>query len=297
MDLRRIRHFNELAETLNFSRAAERLYIAQPALSVSIQKLERELGTKLFARTSSGVTLTASGSAVLFQARRVLYHGEQMFRAARNATAGTSGLLRIGFVGSATYHVIPTVIPAFRNQYPGVELVLSEAASGRLLSLLREDALDVCIVRTPLLQSHAATLHGIQRDRWLAVFPAGHRLADAAHVRLADLAGEPFVMYSATDAAGMHASAMAVCQAAGFVPEVKQEATQISTLLALVASGLGVALVPEVARGTREAQVVYRTLQDAPALVETGLALAYQSGTESPASHRFIELVRQLLPG
>src|SRR5690348_13840415 len=98
MDLRRIRHFIVLAETLNFSRAAERLHIAQPALSVSIQKLEAELGTKLFERTSTGVLLTVSGEAALLEARRLLLHGDQMIRVARDAAQGTGGRLRIGFV-------------------------------------------------------------------------------------------------------------------------------------------------------------------------------------------------------
>jgi len=116
MDLRRIRHFHVLAETLNFSRAAERLHIAQPALSVSIQKLETELGTRLFDRTPTGVSLTASGVAALVEARRLLYHGEQLLRTARDAAEGTGGRLRIGFVGSAIHGLLPSLIPRFRAE-------------------------------------------------------------------------------------------------------------------------------------------------------------------------------------
>ena len=292
MDLRRIRHFNVLAETLNFSRAAERLHIAQPALSVSIQKLETELGTRLFDRTPTGVLLTASGQAALLEARRLLYHGEQLMRSARDAAQGTGGRLRIGFVGSAIYRLVPTLIPSFRSQYPGVELVLREATSGRILSMLNEEALDIGIVRTPLLQSHGATLVTLQRDQFIAAFPRGHKLAGKQAVKLPELAGEPFIMYSAGEAAGLHASAMAACEAAGFVPEIAQEATQVPTVLALVESGLGVALVPEVMRGHRQPQLVYRDLSGPPA--ETTLALAYHAGSESPAAQRFIELTRSL---
>lgn len=293
MDLRRIRHFNVLAETLNFSRAAERLHIAQPALSVSIQKLETELGTKLFERTPTGVLLTASGEAALVEARRLLYHGEQLMRSARDAAAGTGGRLRVGFVGSAIFRLIPTLIPSFRAEYPGVELVLKESTSARILTLLHEEALDIGIVRTPLLQSHGATLHVLQRDRFVVALPAGHRLAAQDPVRLADLRGEPFVMYSAEEAAGLHGSAMAACEAAGFVPEVAQEGTQVPTLVALVESGLGVALVPEVLRGYREPQVAYREIEGQGQGSETTLALAWQGGNESPAAQRFIDLVRR----
>jgi DNA-binding transcriptional LysR family regulator len=297
MDLRRIRHFNVLAETLNFSRAAERLRIAQPALSVSIQKLEIELGTKLFERTPLGVALTASGRAALLEARRLLYHGEQLKRSVRDATQGTGGRLRIGFVGSAIYRVIPWLIPRFRTRYPGVELVLLEETSSAIVAMLGEETLDIGIVRTPLLQSHAASLLTMQRDRFIAALPKGHALAQREPLCLADLARETFIMYSAEHATGLRASAMASCEAAGFAPNVVQEATQIPTIVALVESGLGVALVPQVMKGHREPQVVYRELQDAREGTPTTLALAWLEGGESPAAQRFIEMTRALVQG
>lgn len=282
-----------LAETLNFSRAAERLHIAQPALSVSIQKLESELGTRLFDRTSTGVQLTASGQAALIEARRLLYHGEQMARSARDAAMGTGGRLRIGFVGSAIYRLIPALIRTFRVQYPGVELVLRESTSARIMEMLAEDGLDIGLVRTPLLQQTSALLVTLQRDRFLAALPAGHPLAAREPLALADLRDEPFIMYSASDASGFHGAAMAACQAVGFVAEVAQEAAQVPTVLALVESGLGVALVPEVVRGQRPEHVVYRDLPDLPDSTQTSLALAFQPGLESPAAERFIALARE----
>jgi len=287
MDLRRLRHFNVVAETLNFSRAAERLHIAQPALSVSIQKLENELGTKLFERTAAGVLLTAPGRAALAQARRVLYHGEQLQRSVRATVDGTAGQLRIGFVGSAIYRVIPTLIPSFRAQYPDVRLILREATSASIMGMLNEEALDLGIVRTPLLQAHGATLQTLQRDHLLLALPQDHPLVGHEQLGLRDMASEPFIMYSASDAAGLRAYAMSACEAAGFAPNVAQEATQVPTVLALVESGLGVALVPEVMRGYREPRIAYRDLPDAVA--ETTLAMTYVAGTESPAAQRFIE--------
>ncbi len=295
MDLRRLRHFNVLAETLNFSRAAERLHIAQPALSVSIQKLEHELGTRLFERTSSGVLLTAAGQAALVEARRLMYHGEQLQRSVRAAADGTGGRLRIGFVGSAIYRLIPTLVPNFRIQYPDVELVLREATSASIIAMLNEEALDLGIVRTPLLQAHGATLRTLQRDRLLLALPQDHPLASREPLALADLAGEAFIMYTPTEAAGLHACAMSACAAAGFVPKVAQEATQVPTVLALVESGLGVALVPEVMRGHRAPKIVYRDLKKDES-TETTLALAYVGGNESPAAQRFIDVAATYEP-
>ncbi|HSV45678.1 MAG TPA: LysR family transcriptional regulator [Ramlibacter sp.] len=289
MDLKRLRHFNVLAETLNFSRAAERLHIAQPALSVSIQKLENELGTKLFERLPSGVILTLAGQAALVEARRLLYHGEQLMRSVRAAADGTGGRLRIGFVGSATYRLIPALIPSFRAQYPDVELVLREATSAAIMAMLHEEAFDLGIVRTPLLQAHGATLLTLQRDRFVAALPADHPLAQREQLALADLAGEAFIMYSAPDAAGLHAHAMSAFDAAGFAPHIAQEATQVPTVVALVGSGLGIALVPEVMRAHGTPGVVYRDLTDIGGS-ETSLALAYVAGSESPAAQRFIEV-------
>lgn len=292
MDLRRIRQFSVLAETLNFSRAAERLHIAQPALSVSIQKLETELGTRLFERTSTGVQLTAGGQAVLIEARRLLYHGEQVVRIARDATLGVGGRLRIGFVGTAIHRLLPRLVPAFRSQYPEVELVLRELVSARIVEMLAEDALDIGIVRTPLMQPTAATLVTLQRDRFVAALPIGHPLARREPLHLAELRNQPFIMYAALEAAGLHGAAMTACQSVGFVPEVAQEATQVQTVIALVESGLGVALVPEVVRGHRSEQVAYRDLADLSHESPTTLALAFVEDPQSPASERFVAVAR-----
>ncbi len=212
-----------------------------------------------------------------------------MQRSVRAAADGTGGRLRIGFVGSAIYRLIPTLIPTFRLQYPDVELVLREATSASIMAMLNEEALDLGIVRTPLLQSHGATLRTLQRDRLLLALPQAHPLAGREPLTLPDLAAEAFIMYAATEAAGLHASAMSACEAAGFVPQVAQEATQVPTVLALVESGLGVALVPEVMRGHRAPKLVYRDLPMNES-TETTLALAYVAGNESPAAQRFIAL-------
>ncbi len=287
MDLRRIRHFVVLAETLNFRRAAERLHMAQPPLTVSIQKLEAELGTKLFERGTQGVTLTATGRTVLVEARKLLFHGTQLGAIARSALEGTVGTLHVGFVGTTTYGMLQKVVPRFHANIPGVELMLHEATSVAILQQLEDHGLDVGLVRTPLLHTTAASLVPLERDEFIVALPRGHALAGSGPLDLGDLATESFVMYGAGAATGLHSAAMLACQSAGFMPRVTQQGVQVQTLLALVESGLGVALVPSVMQ--RYAQRQDRVSPPArPAGGRGGgPGAAYMPQTESPAAARF----------
>ncbi len=287
MDLRRIRHFVVLAETLNFRRAAERLHMAQPPLSVSIQKLEAELGTKLFVRSPNGVSLTPSGEAALTEAKRLLFHGSQFAQIAQSASDGTGGTLQVGFVGLTTFGMLQKLVPLFRTEYPGVELILREATSARIVQMVEEDSLDVGLVRTPLLRSSTAALVPLERDQFIVALPRGNRLVTKGLLSLADLADESFIMYTRTEAAGLHNAVMLACQRGGFLPRITQEAVQVQTVLALVESGLGVALVPSVMQRFVNEKIVYRALMDFPAAAEIGLALIYLPQRESAAARRF----------
>ncbi len=293
LDLRRVRHFVVLAETLNFRKAAERLFMAQPPLTVSIQKLEAELGTKLFVRSSTGVALTPSGRAALGEARRLLFHNEQFVEAAGSAAQGTGGTLHVGFVGSCTSGMLQRLIPLFRAEYPGVQLTLREATSMMVLQQLENDELDIGLVRTPLLTSTTAQLVPLERDEFMAAIPRGNPLGGRSDLTLADLANEPFVMYTRGYAAGLQSAAMLACQHAGFVPRVVQEATQVQTVLAMVESGLGVALVPSVMQRFVSQKMVLRKLVGLPQVAAVGLALAYRREMESGAALRFRRLAER----
>lgn len=297
MDLRRIRHFIVLAETLNYRRAAERLHMAQPPLTVSIQKLESELGTKLFERSSTGVALTASGRTVLAEARKLLFHGGQLQEVARDVVDGTGGTLRVGFVGTTTYGMLQRLLPQFRAEYPGVNLVLREATSVAILNQLEDHMLDVGLLRTPLLQSTTASLVQLEQDQFVVALPRGHALAQRGSLRLSDLAHEFFVTYSATAAAGLQAALMLACQSAGFLPKVSQEAVQVQTLLALVESGTGIALVPSVMQRYVSDKLVYRALDDLPDAAAVGVALAYLQGSEMAAASRFKDVAVRVCGG
>ena len=294
MDLKRIRHFVVLAQAGSFRRAAERLHMAQPPLSVSIQKLEAELGTRLFDRGPAGVTLTPTGEAVLREAKRLLFYEKQVLGAARDAMAGTGGTLRIGFVGTTTFGLLQRLLPAYRALCPAVELQLREATSVSIIEQLEDGALDLGLVRTPLMISTAATLLPLEPERLIVALPKGHFLSKRDTIRVRDLAGEGFLMYAEGTAASLRSLAMAACQRAGFVPRITQEATQVQTLLALVESGLGVALVPSVMRRYASEVIEYRERVDLAPDESMALCLAYLPGTESPAAARFRETATKM---
>jgi DNA-binding transcriptional LysR family regulator len=298
MDLRRIKQFVVLSETLNFHRAAERLHIAQPALSVSIKKLEEELGVQLFLRDPSGVTLTVSGKMVLQEAHKLLFHGEQLAEAASNAMDGTGGRLEIGFVGSAIHGLLQRLLPQFRTAYPGVELVLREGTSISIVQQLEDRSLDVGLIRVPLITPTKANIAVLEKDVYMAALPRGHALAAKGPLALSELANESFIIYSAqhptSSAAGLHSAMMIACQTAGFTPRVAQQAVQIQTVLALVESGLGVALVPSIMKRYVSDRIVYRQLIDTPEQASVGLALASVPDSESPAAVNFRKLSLQV---
>lgn len=295
MELRQLRQFAVVAETLNFRRAAERLHMAQPPLSVAIRKLEGELGTPLLERGRRGVRLTGAGAAVLDATQKCLTDAEQIRTAAQHATQGESGRLRVGFVGSATYALMPRLLPWFRRRYPRVDLELRESTSTDILALVEEERLDVGLLRFPIVAATALQLQIVERDVLCAVLPAGHPLARKRPLLLRDLAEGPFIDYASSAVPGLHAVVMLAFQQAGITRrQVAQQATQVQTIVSLVAGGLGVALVPSVSARQGPKQVVFRKVADLPRAAAVSIALAYRAGDESAVVKRFREAAAEL---
>ncbi|WP_092137805.1 LysR family transcriptional regulator [Cupriavidus sp. YR651] len=295
MDLRQLQQFVVLAETGNFHRAAERLHMAQPPLSISIRKLEESLGTPLFVRTTRGVRLTQAGEAALGDARRALFHADQARAAAVSAAHGERGALRIGFVGSATYALLPRLIPAFRAAHPGIELILHESTSAAILDRLEHSQLDAGLVRFPILSSGPYTLTPLESDTFVAAVPAESRFAGRDSIALRALADEPFIMHPSADVPNLQAVAMLLCQQAGFVPRVTQEAVQVQTIVSLVESGLGVALVPGVTVRYTNRRVRFLRLTSPKPAAHIGIALATREGTDDRHVQRFVATARGIL--
>lgn len=287
MDFRHLQQFVTLAETLNFRRAAEKLHMSQPPLSVSIRKLETEVGVELFTRGKGGMALTKSGEAALSDAKRALFHAQQFSEAARAASSGEGGVLRVGFVGSATHSILPQVLSVFRARHPGVQLVLREATSIRIMGGLEDDSLDVGFVRVPVSSQSGSRLLSLQTEHFVLAVPRSHPLADSEDIRLQDLADEGFILFTPTDAAGLRMASVHACQLRGFSPQIAQEAIQVQTVLSLVEAGLGIALVPAGSRRFASAHIVYKTLMDFPESATIGISLAWKPSAETAAARNF----------
>jgi DNA-binding transcriptional LysR family regulator len=294
MDLRQLRQLVVLSEAGSFHRAAELLHIAQPPLSVSIRKLEQELGCELFVRHSKGVTPTPACEAVLVEARSALAHADRVRGVARAAAQGLSGSLRIGFVGSAVYTLLPRLVPAFRRSYEAVDLVFTESTSTEILGGLDQRTLDVGLIRYPVLTTARRELLPLEQHPFVLAVPAGHALAKRQRVRLAALRDEPFIAHSAQSVPNLHAIFLMLCQEAGFVPVIAQEAIQVQTLLTLVESGLGIALVPASAARYAGSRVRFIPLGQREQRIETGIALVQQEDSNGPLVRHFTRIAREL---
>ena len=289
MNLRQLRQFVTLAETGNFHRAAEQLHMAQPPLSVSIRKLEEEMGDALFERSSLGVFLTLAGQSMLADARLALFYAAQCQQAVADAKHGQGGLLRIGFIGTATYALLPELIPSLRARHPKIELDLFEATSSEILAGLVSRRFDVGLLRYPVLEQNPCEITPLDRDDFVLAVPTSSSLAALEAIPLSQAKHELFIMYPQEKVPNLSAMAMMRCHLSGFVPRVAQEAMQVQTIMSLVASGLGVALVAGVARHIIPRGVKCLALTDNPPDFLIGIALARLRDNRSRLVERFTE--------
>jgi DNA-binding transcriptional LysR family regulator len=272
MEFRHLRYFVTLAEDLHFTRAAERLYIAQPALSQQIAKLEDELGVALLARTRRSVALTDAGRVFLAEARALLEQRDEAVSRTQRAAAGHTGTLRLGFVGTATYTVLHPVLTAYRAAYPDVSLKLHEHTTSQQLARLLGGSLDVGILRLPTPQDQLKSAC-LLSEPVIVVLPSDHRLAGAQAIDPAELATEPFITVPRELEPVVYDRNMGICAAAGFSPRIAQEAGEIHTMVELASAGLGVAFAPASLAGLQRPGVAYRPLSVPPATaLETDLA-------------------------
>lgn len=291
--LRQLEHFVAVAEAGSYRGAAERSFVAQPALSISIRKLEESLGAELFERSARGVALTPAGQAFLIEAQRCLLHAQQGVQSVRLAALGEWGVVRLGFVGSAVYRLLPARLPGFVARHPGVVLELSEGTTVGIAERLRSGQLDAGLIHTPLDDATGLHIQVAETDDLVAVLPGTHPLARRKRIDLAALADEAFVMFSRTHVPALRALIMQVCRQVGFMPRVTQEATQAFTIVGLVGSGLGVALVPSAITRSSDDQVRFVSLSNASVQDCLTLSVVTREGATSESTRRLSEaLVR-----
>ncbi len=296
MELRHLRYFVTVAEEGHVTRAAERLGMQQPPLSQQIRALERELDVQLFRRKPRGVELTEPGRAFLSDARAVLAHVEHAFAATRRTARGEEGRIAIGFTSSAPFHpFVPRVIRAFRDSFPQVALTLEESGTTELIDDLRGERVDAAFIRTPVANPVGLTVNLLLDEAMVVALPSSHALAeqgpDGAAFTLAMLAAETFIVYRRRSGPGLYDAIFAACHAAGFSPQVGQEAPRIVSTLNLVAAGLGVAIVPTSLQRMQMDGVIYRLLQGQPQ-PRAPLLLATRRGDTGPVVRRFLDQVK-----
>ncbi|WP_308816679.1 LysR family transcriptional regulator [Pseudonocardia alni] len=286
MELRQLESFVVVAEELHFGRAAARLQVSGPPLSQQIRRLEREVGATLFDRHTRAVALTPAGAAFLPRARRALAAADEAVEAAREAAAGGTGSVRLGFAGPSSNAWLYRTARRFRAHRPQARLVLVTGRfSGELAEDLRTDRVDAALIRTPV-DDDGLVVHEIDRHRLVAALPEEHPLAGRDTIDLAELAHDPFVTYPARRMAVMRTSVDAACLHAGFLPRIEQEAPETHTLLSLVGAGVGVGLALEATAELRTPGVVLVPLTDPP---EVPLALAWKAGAVNPVLAGLLE--------
>jgi len=303
LSLKRLQAFVTLAEELHFGRAAARLNITQPPLTLAIKELEAELGAQLFARTKRSVQLTAAGSALLPEARALLAQAARLPGTARAAAAGEAGELNLAFVSIVDYSFLPDLLREYARGYPGVRVQLREATTDVQLADLLARRIDAGILLGPIGEAlpRGADGGGLAYQRLgtegLAIaLPENHpKAAGSGPLALAGLAQEPLVCIPRQVAPRLYDAILGACAAAGFSPRIAQEAIQMQTIISLVSAGIGMALVPESIMSLRRPGVRYRKLRAAKAGARPALeiGLAWRRDHVPPVLERFIELAAQ----
>jgi DNA-binding transcriptional LysR family regulator len=270
MELRHLRYFVAVAEELNFRRAAERLRVAQPALSSQIKGLEEELGVKLFDRTTRSVLLTPTGQIFLSEARNILGATAQAEQLVRKAEHGLVGTLRVGVITPATGPLLARVLRHFHQKYPGVQLSLSALTTTEQLKRLRAGELDAGLLRPPVTSPEFDTRFVEQAPQMLAL-PAGHRLAKKRKLEWPDFNGEGLVMIHPDLQHSFYDAFLTACAKVGAKTHVAQYAQDVQIKMWLISAGFGIAPVTATLVEIRRPGVVFRRLPPGLPPVQTML--------------------------
>ncbi|MGK2867098.1 MAG: LysR substrate-binding domain-containing protein [Mycobacterium sp.] len=290
--LARLSCFIAVAEELHFGRAAERLHMTQPPLSRQIQQLETELGVQLIDRTTRSVTLTPAGVAFLPDARRILQLAESAALTVRRVPAGDLGTVVVGFTAASAHAVLPRLLEQTRGKLPDVKLELREMVSSVQIEALMSGEIDLGMARPPLKRPGIVS-RPLLHEQLVAALPIGHPLAEQARqITLNDLDGQDFVMYSPVEARYFNELLISTFTIAGATPRYVQFVTQVHTMLVLVRSGIGLALVPASAATLHPEGVVFRTIgafRERPVELDA----AWRGDSTNPA---LLRLLRDVLP-
>ncbi|OON40285.1 transcriptional regulator [Izhakiella australiensis] len=287
MELRHLRYFVAVAQTGNFTRAAEILGISQPPLSQQILRLEREIGTPLLKRLTRRVEMTEAGKAFYEDARHILELAGLALEKAKGIARGISGELSLGFASSVAFHpAIFTLLTAFQTRYPAVTLLTHEDNMAALMHDLQEGLLDAAFVRLPCESSNAFNLTLLASEQMRLVLPQGHRLGERPRLALGEMSAEKLVLFPHQVAPSLHAMIISACVRAGFQPTLGQQAPQVLPAISMVAAGFGFTIVPASLVNISCPGVTFHQIEDAT--LSTDIALAWRRFNRSPAVNHLV---------
>ncbi|WP_131913508.1 LysR family transcriptional regulator [Celerinatantimonas diazotrophica] len=296
LKLRHLHAFVTIVDAGNMSRAAEQLCMQQPSLSRLLQSLEQVLDTPLLTRLPRGVEATAAGLALYEQAQIILAKVERLPSIVQHAASGLSGELAVGFTSSAALaEPVMALLNHYREQFENVQMRLEEAGSGELVQGLLTEQLDAAFIRS-VSTSHRERLKlfAVSQESMLVALPAHHPLAHQdSPIALSALAHEPFVLYRRPSGPGLYDSILTACYQAGFSPEIIQEAPRLTTMMSLVAAGLGVSIVPQSLKRIAAVGVSYRPL-DMQVPLRASIWLAVRAGRRSPRLENLCQMLQTM---
>jgi DNA-binding transcriptional LysR family regulator len=290
MELRHLRYFAAVAETRHFGKAAEHLHMAQPPLSQAIRRLETELGVELFTRTTRQVALTGAGEVFRTDVERILKAVDEAVTRVARFASGAEGVLRIGLTGAASYRQLPALARLVKREMPQVMLeVHTEMLTPAQETGLIERRLDIGLLRPPVRQEGIAH-RTLATEPLVVAVPEQHWLAEADVVRVEQLRHEDFIMYGATSGSVVHDAVVRSCLASGFYPHGAYEVTETSAALALVAAGLGVAVLPDSIRAAPREGVLCKDIEEPLTL---RLDMAWREDDASPLLRNLLTVLEQ----
>jgi DNA-binding transcriptional LysR family regulator len=292
VELRHLRYFVAVAEELNFSRAANRMHMAQPPLSAAIRQLERDLGVDLFARTTREVRLTEAGRAFLEGARRTLADAERAAEDAKRAAAGELGRLRIAYSWSTRFETLPALGRAFRLSHPGVELLAQEMWNARMPPAFGSGSIDIALSLCPEISAELE-LAPIRKERLVVLLPESHPRAREQAIPLASLADEEFVLFPREIAPRLHDAFVAIYRRAGFEPQVRNESFHTGWDLGVLAEIPAVAMAPQTVAGGLPEGIVAVAISEPTDSLET--CLVWRGDDRSPTVAAFVAAARSAL--
>jgi LysR family transcriptional regulator, hydrogen peroxide-inducible genes activator len=301
MELRQFLYAIQIAAEKNFSRAAEKLHIAQPSLSQQLSKLEKEIGVLLFQRNTNSVEITHAGDVFVEKAQKILDMVNQLKKEMEDISQMRKGKLVVGSLPITGSHVLPLVLPVFQSRYPEIEIVLVEDTTTRLEHLTSNGQTDISLLTLPLHEPSLTCQKLIDEEIWLAL-PPQHALlqaknqsshSDGAWIQISDLEKEPFIVLKKGQ--GFRQLTEELCLAAGFQPNIVFESSNIDTVQSLVAAGMGIAFVPSMIARTQGSPFtpIYLPLHDKP---HRTLVIAYRNGRYlSKAAEAFIATLLEVI--